>query len=82
MALPIINSPKNSSCDIDYWKETLASKNIDKRLQDFKTIGSPLFTYDELDTEYKNALKKISQLESKIFKLQQENAELLKHVKN
>lgn len=62
--------------EVEYWTNTVASKNMDKRINDFKNIGSPIFTYDELDNEFKLALKKISDLEERIFKLENENRKL------
>jgi len=66
--------------DYDYWTNAVASKNMDKRIDEFRTLGNPIFTYDELDNELHIALKKISELEAKIFKLQYENEQLKKQI--
>lgn len=53
-----------------------SSISYSQRNEDFRTLGKPIFTYDELEIELRNAQKKILELESAVFKLQNENKKL------
>lgn len=62
--------------ELDNWNNIVLSKKMDQRIKEFKKIGTPIFTYDELDNELSAALARIKELETQVFKLKKENAEL------